>query len=252
MAAIDRLAYTNGWSRRHPLDKLVLAGGFVIASVALPSPLGPGFVLAAALAAMAAARLDLWEIARLMAVPAGFIVSGAVVLALALRLDQHGVSVEVSADGVTAAVRVSLRALAATASLLLLVTTTPITDLLALLRKARLPVPIVDVVMLVYRFIMLVAVIAERTRLSQSSRLGYAGLARGVRSAGLLAASLLPRSLERAQRLQLGLDARAYQGDLRVLPHACPVSRLFIAGALALQASIAVTSLVLASGVGIP
>jgi cobalt/nickel transport system permease protein len=240
MTAVDRLAHNNAWSRRHPADKLVLAGGLLLLSIALPPLPGAALVLASALgAAILGARVPAADLARLMAVPAAFILSGALVLAISLRLDGDGPVLALAPGGAAQAAHVSLRAAAATASLLLLVATTPITDLLGLLRTLRIPAPLVDVVLLVYRFIMLVIGAADAIRAAQTSRLGYSGLRRGIRSAGLLIAALLPRALNRGRQMEIGLAARAYDGTLCVLDSAPPPSAMFLLTAIGLQAGLA-------------
>jgi cobalt/nickel transport system permease protein len=240
MTAVDRLAHGNAWSQRHPLDKLVLAGGLLLLSLALPPLPGAALVLASALgAAILGARVPAVDLARLMAVPAAFILSGALVLAISLRLDGDGPILTLAPDGAARAIDVSLRAAAAMASLLLLVATTPITDLLGLLRMVRIPAPLVDVVLLIYRFIMLVIGAAEAIRTAQASRLGYSGLRRGIRSAGLLIAALLPRALNRGRQMEIGLAARAYDGALCVLASSPPPSPPFMIAAIGLQAGLA-------------
>ena len=77
--------------------------------------------------------------------------------------------------------------------------------------------------------------IAERGRISQASRMGYTGFRRSLRSAGMLAAALLPRCLDRAARMEGGLAARAYAGDLRVLSPSMAPSHRFVVAALALE-----------------
>jgi cobalt/nickel transport system permease protein len=249
MTAVDRLAHGNAWSRRHPVDKLVLAGGLLLLSIALPPLPGAALVLASALgAAILGARVPATDFARLMAVPAAFILSGALVLAMSLRLDGQGPVLALASGGAAQAIDASLRAAAATASLLLLVATTPITDLLGLLRALRIPAPLVEVVLLVYRFIMLVIGVADAIRAAQASRLGYSGLRRGIRSAGLLIAALLPRALNRGRQLEIGLAARAYDGALCVLGSAPPPSATFLFTAVGLQAALAGISAVFSHG----
>lgn len=246
MTTVDRLAHTNAWSRRHPVDKMVLAGGLLVLSLVLPPVPGAVFVLAGALgAALFGARIPAASYARLMAVPAAFILSSGLVLALSLRIDPGGPVLALSPGGVTAAIAVSLRATAALASLLLLMTTTPIGDLLGLLRVARVPPPLVDVVLLVYRFIMLVIGAAGAIRTAQAGRLGYSSVRRSIRSTGLLAAALLPRSLAHGRRLEIGLAARASDGNLRVLSSVPPPSPVFVATALGAQAAVAGISILL-------
>jgi cobalt/nickel transport system permease protein len=244
MHLIDRLAHTNRWTERHPGEKLLLGGGLLILGVVLPPLPGAILVLAAAAgAAVLGARTPVVDYCRILALPVAFLISSGLVLAVSVRLDGAGPAIAWSPAGAATAVEVSLRALAATASLLLMVLTTPLTDLLGLLRRVRVPAAIVDVTLLVYRFTMVIVDAAERGRVSQASRMGYSGFRRSLRSAGLLAAALLPRCLDRATRMESGLAARAYDGDLRVLPPSYAVSVRFLIGTSMLEGLIAAASL---------
>jgi len=208
-------------------------------------------LIAAVTATVAGARVPAGDYLRVLMLPAAFMTSGAVVLAMSVRLDGGGPAVSFSSAGAMTALTVSLRALAATASLLLIILTTPVPEFLGLLRKIRLPAAIVDVTLLVYRFTVVTIEVAERARISQASRMGYTGFRRSLRSAGLLAASLLPRVLNKASRMETGLAARAYDGDLRVLSSSVAPSRRFAVASVTLQVAILAVSLVwLAGGVG--
>lgn len=244
MNLIDRVAHTNRWSGRHPRDKLLLGGGLLLLSVVLPPIPGAILVLIAAMTAtVVGARVPAGDYFRVLMLPAAFMVSGAAVLAISVRFDGGGPAVAFSSEGAMTALSVTLRALAATASLLLIILTTPVSEFLGLLRKIHVPAAIVDVTLLVYRFTMVTAEVADRARISQASRMGYTGFRRSLRSAGLLAASLLPRVLDKAARMEIGLAARAYDGDLRVLPSPVAPSRRFALGAVALQGAILAVSL---------
>ncbi len=253
MMRVDRLAHTNAWSRRHPVDKIVLAGGLLLLSLALPPVPGAVLVLICAFgAAVLGARIAAADFLRMMALPGAFILSGALVLALSLRLDDGGPMLALSSDGAMTAVDVSLRAMAASASLLLLMTTTPIGDLLGLLHAARVPAPLVDVVVLVYRFIMVVIGAASAIRTAQASRLGYSSVRRSIRSSGLLAATLLPRSLAHGRRLEIGLAARAYDGNLCVVSSLPPPSLIFLGVVIGSQVALTVVSLLLWHRIPLP
>ena len=243
MHLIDRIAHTNRWSGRHPGDKVLLGGGLLSLSVLLPTlPGAPLILLTAIIAAVAGARIRVGEYLRVLMLPASFLISGAVILAISVRFDGGVPTIEYSSTGMATAMDVTLRALAATASLLLIVLTTPISEFLGLLRRIRVPVAIVDITLLSYRFIMVTIEIAARGRISQTGRLGYVGFRRSLRSAGLLAAALLPRVLDRAQRMENGLASRAYQGDLRVLTPATAPSTAFIAKSVTLLTAIGLAS----------
>lgn len=244
MHTVERLAYINRWRHRHPADKLILGGGLLVLAVALPAwPGGALVLLAAVAAALLGARLPPADYARLLAVPAGFLLSGMAVLAVSVDLSDAGPLLHLGGEGLAQALSAMLRAMAATAALLLIVLTTPFTELLALLSRLRLPAVLLELMLMIYRFSTLTIETAALGRTAQASRLGYASFGRSIRSAGLLAAGLLPRVLDRAARLQVGLDARGYTGELRVLAPRRPHCRAFIAGSLALQGSIVVLTL---------
>lgn len=248
MLLVERLAYGNRWRARHPADKLVPGAGLLMLSLALPPWPGAAVVLAAAVAAaLLGARIPLTEYARLLAVPTGFLLAGAAVLAVSIDASGKGVPLRFDPGGLATAAEASLRALAATSALLLIALTTPLPDLLALFRRAGGPAPLIDLMLLTWRFITLALETADNARTAQAARLGYVGWRRTIRSAGLLAAHLLPRTLDRAARLQTGLAARGWQGDLRVLAKDRAPSPAFIAGALSAQAAIAAVSTMLAA-----
>jgi cobalt/nickel transport system permease protein len=124
-----------------------------------------------------------------------------------------------------------------------IVLTIPLPDLLGLLKRLRVPGPILDITLLMYRFATLAIGVAERTRLAQANRLGYSGVRSSIRSTGVLAAALLPRVLDRARRMEIGLATRAYAGELRTLSAPKPLSLRFVAAALALDIMMVAVSL---------
>ncbi|MBK8176014.1 MAG: cobalt ECF transporter T component CbiQ [Rhodospirillales bacterium] len=244
MLRVERLALGNRWTRRHPAEKAVLSGGLLLLALLLPPLPGAALVAASAVViALTGARLPAGDCARVLAPLLGFLGVGAASLAVSLHLDGGIPSLSVSAAGLRDAGAVSLRALAASASLLLFILTTPVTDALALLRRAGLPVAIVEMMLLIYRFVAITLETAANGRTAQEARLGYVGLRRTIRSAGLLAAALLPRVLDRASRMETGLAARGYTGELRVLSPERRCSPVFLTLTLLLLSGIVAISI---------
>lgn len=251
MQIVERLAHGNRWTERHPGEKLLLGGSLLALSVCLPPMPGAALVLVAAIAAaLVGARLPAGDYLRVLILPIGFLTASALTLAVSIDPAGPGPLFSVSQAGASMAADASLRALAATASLLLIVLTTPAVDLLGLLRRTRLPAPFVDIILLVYRFIGLTMATMAAGRAAQANRLGYSGFRVAIRSSGMLAAALLPRVLDRAARMQIGLVARAYGGDLRVLSPAVPPCWRFIALTLILDAAIVALVLFTSGGRG--
>ena len=194
----------NRWRRRHPAEKAALAGGMLILAVALP----PGLVSVWILAIMSAAtvfgaRVGWQRFLGGMFVPVGFLLVGS--LSLLVSIDfRSGHSWPTLTLVESDAWRVLLRGLAATSCLIFFTTTTSVPDLLSLLHRVRCPEFAIELMMLTYRFALGLAQTARGIRLAQRLRLGYGSRATGFRSLALLAGSLLPRSLDRAMRLDPG------------------------------------------------
>ena len=80
-----------------------------------------------------------------------------------------------------------------------------------------IPAGLVELILLIYRLIFVFAERAMTGQQAQAARLGYIRLDRSLRSLGWLAGTLFQRALHQARRMEIGLAARAYRGELRVL-----------------------------------
>lgn len=109
------------------------------------------------------------------------------------------------------------RALAALAALLGLVLTTPLADLIGLLRRLRCPEVLLDLMVLCYRMLFVFSQAVHDTRTAQQARLGYATARQSLRSVGLLTANLAIQVWQRAHALHLAALARNGDGSLRFL-----------------------------------
>jgi cobalt/nickel transport system permease protein len=214
MSPVDRAAHLNRWRHRSLTEKALLALGMMGLAIALPP--GPGAPMVAGVMTVAAlfgARTPPKIWLACAAAPLGFLLVGA--FSLAFQIDSHGLSL--SPGGLAAAARLVARSFAALTCLLFLALTTPATDLIAGLRRLGLPNEVAELALLIYRFLFLLGDTALAMDSAQAARLGHVGAKRRVRALGLLIANLLPRALDRARRLEVGLAARGWSGDLRVL-----------------------------------
>ena len=216
--ATDRHAWTNRWRFIHPGEKALFVAGLLVADFALPAAaVAPQVFSAAYLATVAGAGVPGRAFWGVMAVPAGFLLAGIPALALSVDLGGAGPALSLSPEGLALAAAVSLRSLAAVACLAFLILTTPVPDLLRLARRLGMPPALVELAYLMHRLVFVVLERAAAARQAQGARLGYCNSCCSIRSLGLLAGGLFLRSLERGRRLDLGLAARGYQGELRVL-----------------------------------
>jgi cobalt/nickel transport system permease protein len=239
--AIDDAAWASAWRRRAPGDKLLLSLGLVVCALVLPA--WPGSVLVALTAvalALGPARVPARLVGRVARWPLAFIVVGTLTAVVSVGDGGLGWAPDAAAQ----AGSLAGHALAGSAAVLLLATTTPMSDLLTALRGLRVPAAVVEVAAVTYRLLFVLLESLRAVREAQAARMGHSSWRRSYRSSGALAAAVLTRSWDRARRMQEGLSGRGMESGLRVLPEVLPSSRAFLAATVAGLAAIVGLSLV--------
>jgi cobalt/nickel transport system permease protein len=241
--AIDDAAWSSAWRPRSPADKLLLSLGLVVSALVLP--VWPGTLLVgltAVVLALGPARVPARTFGRAVRLPLAFIVIGAVTAVVEVGHGGLGWAPDAAARGGA----LVGHGLAGSAAVLLLATTTPMSDLLPELRRLRVPAAVVEVASVVYRLLFVLLSSLATIREAQTARMGHSSVRRSYRSSGMLAAAVLTRSWDRARRLQDGLAGRGMETGLRVLPEALPSSRRFVAATVGGLALLAVLTLLVA------
>ena len=248
MRAIDHHAWTNRWRHWHPAEKLLPALTLLTLTLVLP-PLttGPLVLAGMALATVGGAGVPLKTLLGVLAAPAAFLLAGIPFLAVSVDFT-HGFDLHLSENGLRLALTTTIRALAAMSCLAFLILTTPLTDWMASLRRVGVPSGVIELILLIYRLIFVFVERALTGRQAQTARLGYSRMDRSVRSLGLLAGNLFQRALEQARRLEIGLMARGYTGELRVLAPLRVLSWTRLAAGLGLVGLVGAASSLLACG----
>ncbi len=126
-------------------------------------------------------------------------------------------------------VAVVMRALGCAAAMNFLALTTPLVDVIELLRRWRMPPVLIDTMTVTYRSIFVLLESANTMYIAQDSRLGYmTSRMRAIHNAALLASRLFIEAYRRGKELQIALESRGFTGDLRVLSTSYRFSPLFI------------------------
>ena len=116
-----------------------------------------------------------------------------------------------------------LKALGAVSSLYMLTLTTPLGELITVLRKAHVPKVLVELMHMIYRYIFIMLDTHSRMKNSAESRLGYVDFKTSCYSFGQVASNLLIVSLKRGNAYYNALESRCYDGELRFLEEEKPV-----------------------------
>jgi cobalt/nickel transport system permease protein len=206
-----------------PRVKLGIVVGFIVVAVMVKSlaVLAGLFLLAVALAlssGIAIARLvrQVWigvlAFTGLIALPAIFLVPGDALFTLPL------VGWPVTLQGVRSAAFLTGRSETTATYALLLILSTPWAHLLKALRAYRLPVVVVVILGMTYRYVfVLLHTAAQMFEARRSRMVGRLDPRDGRRLATATAGALLGKALDMSSEVHLAMIARGYRGEPRLL-----------------------------------
>lgn len=227
---IDAAAYTCRWQAVAPGAKALFAlAGIAAAWLARSHGTLAMLVLLSMSVTLAGARVPLRTYIAVALAPLGFLLMSCLTM-LVTPADGGGWRWAPELQPTVA--HIALRSFATLAAVLGLVLTTPMPDLLALLRRLRVPELLLDLMALCYRMLFVLRQAWEEGSTAQAARLGHSSLRQRWRSMGLLAGQMAVQVWQRASALQMAADARACQGSLCFLPQSFPRARRQIAWSL--------------------
>ena len=224
---IERFSHQSAWRHVAPSAKGIFTlSGLSAAFLASTVPAAAGVTLVFALLTLGVARVA-WRSYLLILAPALFFLAlSAFSIALSLSWGDswHDVSFSFPPEQLKQAVLVCTRSLACLCALLFLALTTPLGDMMALLRRLQTPELLIDIMVLGYRSLFVFAQVVSDTRTAQMARLGYINAHRSLRSLGMLIAHTTLQLWQRAGQLYAAAQARSGEGPLhfadQTFPHA--------------------------------
>ena len=227
MFPIDRYAYRNGLSTSHPAEKFAFAIITLLISLCA-SDLITSLVVILTMAAVVILRagIPMRFYLKLLILPMFFLVIGVITVAVSVGgtgedyLYSFTVGtfiLGVSASSLILAGNLFLKSLAAVSCLYFLSLTTPMVEIILVLKRLRVPTVIIELMSLIYRFIFVLMDTAGQMYTAQSSRLGYSSLPRGYSSISHLVTNLFVKTYRQADNLSVTLMSRCYIGHLNVL-----------------------------------
>ncbi|MED4692118.1 cobalt ECF transporter T component CbiQ [Peribacillus frigoritolerans] len=227
MLLIDKYAYFNGLKDVHPLEKMVFALSLLLFSLTVRD-MAVSLITFTVMSTLIifAAKIPLSYYLKLLLLPGFFILSGTITILFSFTSKFTSISniwwswkignwqIFISDDSFGTVANLITVVFCSISCLYFLTLTTPITVILSVLRKLKVPSLLVDLIELTYRFIFIFLDTALAIHQSQASRLGYGSFRKGIRSLGLLISSLFLGVLQRSGQLTMAMNARGYQENL--------------------------------------
>ena len=217
---IEQSAYTNRWRRVSPAAKGTFSLCGMIAAYAAAAPTtacGVAAILCAV--TVLGAGIPPVRYLRVAAPALLFLTVSALSLAVSLKIGATvgDLSLHLARTELGRVAHVCGRSLGGLAALLFLALTTPLSDIISLLRRCKLPDTLLDLMTLCYRTLFVLSETVYETITAQSARMGHATITLSLRSLGGMVANLSVQVWQRSQALHLAALARNNDGALRFL-----------------------------------
>lgn len=198
----------------------------MIVSVASGTGAAGLFLMAAAFVfAVCIGGLSLRGYVHMMALPVSFLLIGGLALLFEVTPEPSGVLhfnvsvfwICVSENTQARTALIVARALGAVSCLTLLSITTPMPEIISVLRRARCPDLMIDLMYLIYRYIFIVLSLHHEMYNAAKSRLGFRTDRTSLRTTGKLYANLLARSYQFASKNFDAMESRCYSEGIKFL-----------------------------------
>jgi len=214
----------NPLSRLDPRTKLVVAIAALLFVIFSTSPVLPLFVMICCLAATIAVGVPARLVAMRLSAPLGIALMLLVLQAVltgstvAWSANVLGWRVAVSHEGLQTGLQMASRVLGAVSVMQLLSSVTPAHRLFHAMRALGAPRGWVEVALLMYRYIFTLLDLTADLTAAQRIRLGYSSVRRGLSAAGVVAGTVILRSVDQAERTNEAMLVRGYRGDIPLAP----------------------------------
>ena len=227
MISIDKLAYTSKLKNVNPMEKFIFAIVTIIMCITLNNIAASIMILLLmSFITVFKGKLPLKNYIQLMSLPLVFLIMGIITIAINVVSTSKGLIFSFSIfdiklgctwDSISIAAKLFLKSLACVSCLYFLTLTTPIFEVLSVLRKLKVPKLFVELMGLIYRFIFVLLETVNMIYISQNSRLGYSTYRTGFNSLGKLVTSLFISSYKRSQDVYTAMESRGYDGEINLL-----------------------------------
>lgn len=121
----------------------------------------------------------------------------------------------VTADGFNLGVLVFARMLGGFSCLAFLALTTPMTELFSVLEVFKIPKIVLEIAMLMYRYIFVFLDEAINMYHSQETRLGYSTFKNSFKSMGMLGSNLFIKTWLKGEQAYVAMESRCYEGSIK-------------------------------------
>lgn len=230
---IDKIAYSSKLREKNPYFKAIFAVGTLLLCIFMRHLLFSSFILigmGVLLKNYVKASLHTWM--HLIVVPVLFVLLSTITILINISKEPlSGFAIPIgtiyltaSKESIKNACNLAMTAWASISCLYFLSLTTPIVDLLTILKRIYCPSLIIELILLIYRFIFILGDFANSIHTAQKCRLSETDYRTLLCAWSQMLAVLFVLALKRSKAVYDAMESRCYDGKINVLLELEPVS----------------------------
>lgn len=226
MLLIDKYAYTNKLRNFNPMAKFCFAVGVLLISLInrnIYIHLSVIFIML--LMTVFIAGIPFRKYLRFLRIPLIFIILSIISILLSASRDENifiaafkirDFYLGINKASIPQAQLLFFRAFACISAMYFLTLTTPMDQQIKIFKKFKIPNSVLELMVLMYRFIFILLEEYHEIYNAQNIRFGYTSLKKSYRSLSLLIKVLFIRVMNRNKDMSIALDSKLYKGEFYV------------------------------------
>ena len=231
MILIDKLCYTSKLRYVNAMEKFIFSAMSLLLCIISRSILVAVCVmLVTGILTVGRGGISLSRYLKLLTVPLVFLLLSTLAIFINISptpMDAFSIAagswyITAGRTGLLKGVQLICTALSSISCLYFLSLNTPVTDILGVLRKLHLPEIMIELMLLIYRYIFVMLHLASAITTAQNSRLGNRNIHTARKSFVAMISSVFILSVKRSNALYDAMESRCYDGTIRVLSEDYP------------------------------
>ena len=220
---LDSYAHSNAIRNVNTYFKVLFGLVTLIVSLISTSPIIPLIIFTSvSLIIIYKAEIPVKFYLKFLTVPLTFATITFIFMAIFFGTGQHiynlgFLNLSISADGFNRGFLVFSRIMGGFACMAFLGLTTPMTELFKVLENMKFPKVLLEISMLMYRYIFVSMDEAVTMYHSQETRLGYSSIKKSYKSMGILIANIFIKTWITGEKSFVAMQSRGYDGSIRTM-----------------------------------
>ena len=222
MLLIDQIAYQNRIVSYSPLKKTFLYVVMLLSALISKPVVQACIIIIVALLTIHVARLSLKKYLKWFLLPLPFLMISLVTIMITISasstnfnhsLKLGSLYLGMSNESVGMAYYLCLRSLSCLCCTYFFIFTVPFQQIIYVMTRLKLPNFLIEITMLMYRFIFIFMEVTLKIHTSQQLKFGYSNLKLSYLSMGQLVQTLVIYMLEHYKHMKVALDIKFYDGE---------------------------------------